>query len=139
MGNILCCDVNRKSNETPKIVWLLDENNVVVRQFDKVSIASTPRSRNIAFHNHVPDDNECLLLPSSLLPNRLRTVHANRICSEISVLFCSSDGLEKELFEVQEQHKLDRDKTTATPCSHGDLIIQCGPLQDAVSKVRLIQ
>ena len=138
MGNILCCDINRKANDTPKMVCLLDENNVVVRQFDKVSIASTPRSRNIAFHNHVPDEHECLLLPSSLLPNRLRTVHSSRICSEISVLFCSSDGIEKELFEVQEQHKLDRFNTTATPCAHGDLIIQCGPLNISVTRVRLI-
>jgi len=64
MGNLLCCNIDRKSIEKPKIVDLMDDDGSVVRRFDNVSIANTPRSRNIAFHNHIPEENECLLLPS---------------------------------------------------------------------------
>jgi len=138
MGNLLCCDLERKTKDTPKSVHLLDLDNTVVKQFDNVSIASTPRSRNIAFHNHVPEDNECLLMPSSLLPNRLRTINANRICSEITVLFCRSEEYVNDIYNVQEQHKLDRNHPTATPQSQGDLIVQCGPVIESIAQVKII-
>jgi len=138
MGGILCCDAKRKDKySSPKIVSFIDEHENVVRQFDNVLIASTPRSRHIAFDNHVPLDNECLLLPSSSLPKRLRTIHVNRICSEITVLFCCSIDSNKYQFSVQEQHCLSRNNPSATPNKEGDLIVQCGPIFQNIHKVSI--
>lgn len=138
MGNLLCCNIDRKSIEKPKIVHLLDDSDSIVKRFDSVSIANTPRSRNIAFHNHIPEDNECLLLPSSMLPNRLRTINVNRICSDITVLFCKSETEGSNVYDVQEKHNLNRSHPTVTPLCHGDLIVQCGPINQSVSKVHII-
>jgi hypothetical protein len=137
MGNILCCDRARKAIKAPRIVCLLDNSGDVIREFDHVHVANTPRSRNIAFHNHVPEPNECLLLPSSSLPNRLRTVNTKRICSEITVLFCCSDK-SKSAFTVQEQHQLGRNNSSITPKEDGDLIVQCGPISLPISQVKVI-
>ena len=138
MGNLLCCNIDRKSIEKPKIVDLMDDDGSVVRRFDNVSIANTPRSRNIAFHNHIPEENECLLLPSSMLPNRLRTIYVNRICSDITVLFCKSEIDGSNVYQVQEQHNLNRNRPTVTPMSQGDLIVQCGPISTPIYKVQIV-
>lgn len=138
MGNLLCCNIDRKSIEKPKTVYFLDNNNTIVKRFDSISIANTPRSRNIAFHNRIPEDNECLLLPSSMLPNRLRTINVNRICSDITVIFCKSESAGCNSYEVQEQHNLNRSHPTVTPLAQGDLIVQCGPIHQSVSKVHIL-
>lgn len=138
MGGVLCCNTKRKDDShIPKTVCFMDKNGNVVREFDHVLVATTPRSRHIAFDNHVPLDNECLLLPSSSLPNRLRTIHANRVCSEITVLFCCSQDSNKQIFSVQEQHCLSRHNPSVMPNKEGDLIVQCGPIFQHIHTVSI--
>lgn len=137
MGGILCCD--RRNNERDismiKSVKLFDELNDEIRTFDTIKLATTPRSRNIAYNDYIPRENECLLLPSCDLPKRLRTVYTNRKCTNITVLFCKSIG--KNDFLVQEQHTASRECFDITPDSDGDLIIQCAEIIPYIRFVRL--
>lgn len=150
MGNFPCCD--SRSKDTTDVVLqvklvMLDNNEPKI--FDRISLATTPRSRHNGYNNRVPQNDECLLLPSSTLPSRLRTVYSQRSCTPLTILFCekletkcqttNSSTLKTFVYRVQEQmdvtpHDID---TTFTPSEDGDLIMQCGPLAERVFEVHV--
>jgi hypothetical protein len=151
MGNIPCCDRRPKNNpeEICKVI-LVTQYNRKLKTFEKITVASTPRSRHKGYHDRVPSDNECLLLPSSVLPSRLRSVYSQRSCTPLTILFCEKldnkshsqnhSTFNTSIYRVQEQVSVTPQdiETSFTPNNDGDLIVQCGQIEEHIAEVHIV-
>ena len=136
MGGVVCCESRKEQKPDFQEVQLLTGDNFILHRFTHITVANTPKKRKEGYKNRVPSSNECLLLPSTELPARLRTVYSQRSCTSITLLFCKTVGFlndrqDQLWYEVTEQRNVSPGETYTrfTPKTSGDLIIQCALLQ----------